>query len=286
MGALGKVRSLGGTVGAAATALGKGIAETVQRGVDTGRATTTASGDWVVSALRALPAPAAPAHEEWEFSLGALICRHPRVPAVTAKALRCLDGLGAVRFGPESVGFDGEDIPWSKVVHLHVHDAFSAMTTEALDAEIDRIRDLLPPLPGRKWAVTQVVEGLAAVMLAALEQAAEQRLDTVGVACEITYRGALGLKKTLRANLFSTALLAQQPQVMHSLVRTAQARGVAVLPAELPTNGTSAAERVHALRARTDAVAARLRAEEAHDGAGPVALDAGPGPVPSLPPGR
>ncbi|MBB4889705.1 hypothetical protein WEB32_33750 [Streptomyces netropsis] len=265
MGIFDRARSLGDSVGTAATAFGSNIAQAVQRGADAGRAGTNASGDWVLSVLRSLPAPAAPTHEQWEFSLGALICRHPRVPAITAKALRPLDGIGALRFGPESVGFDGEDIPWSKVVNLQMHDAFSAMTTEALDAEIDRIRDLLPPLPGRKWVVTKVVEGLASVMLAALEQAAEQRLETVAVACEITYRGAFGLQKTLRANMFTTALLAQQAEVMHSLVLTAQAHGVPVLPAEAPPQGTRTAERVRALRDRTDAVAAQLRAEQDTD---------------------
>ncbi len=276
MGIFERVKNLGDSVGTAATAFGKDVAHAVQRGVDAGRAGTNASGDWVVSVLRSLPAPAAPAHEEWEFSLGALVCRHPRVPAVTAKALRPLDAIGALRFGPESVGFDGEDVPWSKVIHLQLHDAFSAMTTEALDAEIDRIRDLLPMLPGRKWVVTKVVEGLASVMLAALEQAAEQRLETVAVACEITYRGALGMKKTLRANIFSTALLAQQAEVMRSLVATARAHGVPVLPAEAPLLGTPTGERVLALRRRTDAVAAQLRAEQDTD---TPALEAAPHPT-------
>lgn len=276
MGIFERAKSLGASVGTTATAFGSNVAQTVQRGVDAGRAGTNASGEWVVSVLRSLPAPAAHEHQEWEFSLGALVCRHPRVPAVTAKALRPLDAIGALRFGPESVGFDGEDIPWSKVVHLQLHDAFSAMTTEALDAEIDRIRDLLPMVPGRKWLVTKVVEGLASVMLAALEQAADQRLETVAVACEITYRGALGMKKTLHANLFTTALLAQQAEVMHSLVLTAQANGVPVLPAEAPRAGTPTGERVLALRARTDAVAAQLRTEQGQDA--PPALEAGPRP--------
>ncbi|MGW2597437.1 hypothetical protein [Streptomyces klenkii] len=269
MGILNRVKNLGDQVGSAATAFGTDVANAVQRGVDAGRTGTNASGDWVLSVLRSLPAPAAPATAEWEFSLGALICRHPKVPALTAKALRPLDAIGALRFGPESVGFDGEDVPWDKVVHLQLHDAFSAMSTDALDTEIDRIRDLLPPLPGRKWVVTKVVEGLASVMLAALEQAGEQRLETVDVACEITYRGMLGVKKTLRANMFTTALLAQQPEVMHSLVLTARSKGVPVLPAEPPLHGTRTGERVLALRARTDAVAARLRAEQGADSPAP-----------------
>ncbi|WP_432035139.1 hypothetical protein [Streptomyces cucumeris] len=252
--AVGTVTSAAGAVTSAADA-GRTV---LNRGAAAGRSGMTASGDWAVGVLGTLPAPAAPATGEWEFSLGALVCRHPRVPVVTARALRSLDSIGALRFGPESVGFDGEGIPWQQVVRLQLHDALSAMTTDGFDAGIDRIRDLLPPLPGRKWAVTKVVEGLGAVALAALETSGDQRLDSREVACEIVYRGAFGREKTLRAHLFTTALLAQQPEVAHSLVVTAESLGVRVLPAAPGRPEVGAAERVHALRRRTDAVAARL----------------------------
>ncbi|MFF8813047.1 hypothetical protein [Streptomyces pactum] len=259
MGVRDRLRGLGETVTSAATAAGKDL---VNRGAAR-RSGAGTPGDWVAGVLGALPAPAAPATEEWEFSLGTLVCRHPRVPAVTAKALRPLDGIGALRFGPESVGFDGEDIPWEKVVRIQLHNAFATMTTDGLDAEIDRVRELLPPLPGRKWAVTRVAEGLVAVVLAALEQAGDQRLDDVDVAVEIVYRGALGRERTLRAGLFTTALLAHQVDVAYSLVVTAQHRGVPVVPADRSEPDAGAVERVRALRARTDAVKAQLQAEAA-----------------------
>ncbi|WP_431043788.1 hypothetical protein ACQUSR_19115 [Streptomyces sp. P1-3] len=282
MGVKDRLRGLGDAVTSAATAAGKDI---VGRGTRVGRTGATASGDWVLGVLGALPAPAAPAAEEWEFSLGALVCRHPRVPAITAKALRSLDSIGALRFGPESVGFDGEDIPWSKVVRLQLHNGFAAMTTDALDNEIDRIRELLPPIPGRKWAVTKVVEGLASVVLAALEQASDQRLDSVNVACEIVYRGTLGREKTLRANLFSTALLAHQVDVAYSLVVTAQSMGITVVPPEPSSMKVETAERIRALRERTDTVARELRAQAEGETAG-AGADEPPVDEPGvLPPG-
>ncbi|WKX70972.1 hypothetical protein [Streptomyces sp. XD-27] len=258
----GRLRGFGEVLTSAATEAGKNITSAA---AGAGRSGLDASGEWVRRVLGALPAPAAPAHEQWEFSLGALVCSHPRVPGVTAKALRSLDGIGALRFGPESVGFDGEDIPWEKVVRLQLHDAFSAMTTEALDAEIDRIRGMLPPIPGRKWAVTKVVEGLATVALAALEQASDQRLESMNVACEITYRGMLGREKALRANLFSTALLAQQMDVAYSLVATAQAKGVPVLSADPGSLDVKTVDRIRALRQRTDAVVGELQTEQGDD---------------------
>ncbi|MDG4864400.1 hypothetical protein P8605_40275, partial [Streptomyces sp. T-3] len=193
---------------------------------------------------------------------GALITTHPRVPAVTAKPLRLLDGMGALRFGPESVGFDGEDIPWEKVRAIRLHDAFAAMTTDALDAEIDRLREVLPPLPGRKRAVTALVDAMAAVVLASLEKAGEQRLDTLQVGCEIVYLGGLRKReKSLRACLFTTALLAQQPGVAESLVATALASGVPVEAAE-SVHSTDVGERVRVLRERADRAARKLAAEE------------------------
>ncbi|KUJ69856.1 hypothetical protein ACZ90_08690 [Streptomyces albus subsp. albus] len=259
MGVRDRLRGIGDAVTTAATTAGK---EVMGRGAQASRAGVNGGGDWVLRALTTLPAPAAPAAEEWEFSLGALVCHHERVPAVTAKALRSLDSLGAVRFGPESVGFDGEDIPWDKVVRIQLHNGFAAMTTDALDNEIDRIRELLPPIPGRKWAVTKLVDGLASVVLASLEKAADQRLDETNVACEIVYRGRLGREKTLRANLFSTALLAHEVDVAHSLVVTAQSMGVTVVPPDPSGMKVKTADRVRALRERTDTVAAQLEAEE------------------------
>ncbi|MEU0934680.1 hypothetical protein [Embleya sp. NPDC005971] len=268
-----QLRGIGGAMGAAAAS---GRAAVGGR-IGAGRA-RVASGDWVHGTLDALPAPAAPATAAWEFSLGALVCRHPKVPAVTARPLKLLDGLGAVRFGPETVGFDGEDIPWEKVLRLTLHDAFASMTTAALDTEVDRIRDVLPPLPGRKWAVTKVVEGLLTVVLASLEQADDRRLDSAEVACEITYRGLLGREKTLRASLFATALLARQTAVADSLVATARAHGVEVVAA-VPEGGAgdaAAAERIRALRARTDVVSAKLRAQREQDAADPTPASAAP----------
>ncbi|WP_331766694.1 hypothetical protein [Embleya sp. NBC_00896] len=265
-----QLRGIGGAVGSAAAS---GRAAVGSR-IGAGRA-RIASGDWVHSTLDALPAPAAPTAVQWEFSLGALVSRHPKVPAITARPLRLLDGLGAVRFGPKTVGFDGEDIEWEKVVRLTLHDAFASMTTAALDAEIDRVRDVLPPLPGRKWAVTKVVEGLVTVVLASLEQADDRRLDSAEVACEITYRGRFGREKTLRASLFATALLARQTAVADSLVATARANGVEVVTATpaAAADPAAAAERTRALRARTDAIAEKLRARREADADVPAIAD-------------
>ncbi|MGI5350411.1 hypothetical protein ACQEU8_19865 [Streptomyces sp. CA-250714] len=273
MGIRDRVRGIGDSVSNVAASAAMRGRELTDRGAEARRNGAVNSGEWVLKAVRALPAPAAPAEEPWEFSLGALVSQHPKVPALTAKALRPLRSLGALSFGPESVGFDGEDIPWKKVVSLRLHNAFAAMSTEGLDHEVDRIRDVLPPLPGRKWAVTKVVEGLGSVVLASLERASGQRLDTVDVASEITYRGLLGRETTLRASLFPTALLAHQVEVADSLVVTAQQWNIPVLPAE-PVDVDTVA-RIRALRARADKVYDELLAEDDRE---PQQLDQGEEP--------
>jgi hypothetical protein len=171
--------------------------------------------------------------------------------------------LGGVRFGPETVGFDGEDIPWEKVVSVRCHNAFLKMTTSSLEQEVEKIRDLLPPVPGRKWALTKIGEGLSTVMLASMERAAEQSMDQVMVATEIVYKGMLGRTKTIDAGMYATSILAQKPAVQLSLVMTAQAHGVTVETVQPGPEAQHIQERVLALRAQTDAVTARLRAAEA-----------------------
>ncbi len=81
--------------------------------------------------------------------MGTLIGRHPRTPAVVQKLLGLLDGIGAVHLGPTEVGFDGEEIAWDKVVEIRTRNAFEVLTTTALEQEVDRVREFLPPVPGR-----------------------------------------------------------------------------------------------------------------------------------------
>ncbi|MFJ8627070.1 hypothetical protein ACIRD3_30115 [Kitasatospora sp. NPDC093550] len=276
-------RLVGVAAGAAAEAAA-GLGEAGRQAVRRGSRGAAAGGRWALTALASVEPPSVPATEPWKLSLGTLIGRHPRTPAVVHKLLGLLDGLGAVHLGPSQVGFDGEEIDWDKVVEIRTRSAFEVLTTTALEHEVDRIREFLPPVPGRKWVVTKAGEALATVVLAALERGSDdQRLDELTVPARIVYRGLLGRQKTLDAAAFAAAALVVTPRAGESLIATARSRGIPVLPAEPLADATDAA-RVATLRERTDSVARLLDRIERSDPEAEVdeAVEAAPLPPLSL----
>ncbi|WP_030276130.1 hypothetical protein [Streptomyces sp. NRRL B-24484] len=225
----------------------------------TGRAkarNVVGEGDWVRRALATLPPPEAPATEEWEVSIAALIGRHPRVPGPAVRLLHQLDGLGQVAFGPEKVGFDGEDVPWTKVQELRLHSTLDLLPDVVLDKEVDRIREFLPPVPGRKWVVARAAEGLLTLVMAAAEAAEAAGREERLLPCEIVHRGLLGRPRQLGGGLFAATALAALPVAADSLVATAKSHGVPVVPVE-PT-GTRA-DRAERLRAASGRLRDRVR---------------------------
>ncbi len=221
---------------------------------------TAASGQWAYTALTRIAPPPTPATEPWRLSIGVLRGRHPKTPALAHKALGLLDRFGAVQLGPTAVGFDGEEILWEKVVEIRTRNAFEVMTTQALEQEVDRLRELLPPVPGRKWVVTKAAEAIATVVLAALERGSvDQRLDEFAVPVEIVHKGLLGRQRVQVGGLFAAATLAVVEQASWSLTATAQQHGVPVTAAQpLAVAKPDGATHVKALRERTDAMAALL----------------------------
>ncbi|MEV6208629.1 hypothetical protein [Kitasatospora sp. NPDC051914] len=269
-----------------AQGIGRRAGEAIGSAARTGRVkarNVVGEGEWVRRALAALPPPEAPAVEDWEVSIAALIGRHPRVPGPAVWLLHQLDGFGQVSFGPEKVGFDGEDVDWAKVQELRLHSTLDLLPDVVVDKEVDRIREFLPPLPGRKWVVTKAAEGLLTLALAAVEAAEEAGREERLLPCELVHRGLLGRPRKLGGGLFAAAALASLPLAAKSLVATAEAHGVPVV--EVDPAGTRA-ERAQRLRATSDRLRERLRALRAEplDEPGEPPLD-GAGPGPELPSG-
>ncbi|MFE9429126.1 hypothetical protein ACFYNO_39975 [Kitasatospora sp. NPDC006697] len=219
-----------------------------------------ARGEWALTALTTVKPPAVPAAEPWRMSIGVLLGRHPKTPALAHKALGLLDRFGAVQVGPAGVGFDGEEIPWEKVVEIRTRNAFEVLTIQALEQEVDRLRQLFPPVPGRKWVVTKAAEAIATLVLAALERGSvDQRLDELVVPVEVVHKGLLGRQRVQLGGLFAAATLAVVDPAARSIVESARQRGVPVTAAKpLAVTTPDHALRVEILRERTDAMAARL----------------------------
>ena len=177
-------------------------------------------GDQKISMI---PMPTVPADTLWELSLAAYLRRRTDLPSPALKPLGLLDRYGEVAIGPDHMAFDGEDVPWDKVVRVIVRDLVEVVSDKAMAREAEKIRHMLPPLPGRKWVVDHAMALLG-------EFAAPRLTKTRGgdVVSEVVYRGALGREKTVQAGVFAALVMATWPEVRQSLVATARVHGVEV----------------------------------------------------------
>jgi hypothetical protein len=213
-----------------------------------------AGGQWLRAVLARTGLPDAPATQPWRLSVPALVARHPKIPAAAAWPLRKLGRIGEVMVGPAAIGFDGRDVPWDRVLEVRVHATGGLVPDAVADREIRRIRELLPPVPGRTWVLGQLVT----VLLALAGNRANSRGDQV-IACEIVYRTRLGRVRQHGTGLLGAAILAAFPAVNQAIIATARSRGVPVSPAPAAP-GRSRAERAGRMRAAASLFAQRVRA--------------------------
>ncbi|MFH5230860.1 hypothetical protein [Antrihabitans spumae] len=229
-------------------------AESIRGAAERSNISTGAPQDWLQRALAAIPQPAAPVTQRWEASVGALVASQTSLPGPAARALHSLDTIGAVVVSPTEVGFDGTTIPWSDVVEVRLHSAVDLLPDVVIDKEVDRIRRLFPPVPGRKWLVHKTVDGLLTLALTAFNRPAS---EARAVPCEIVYRGSLGRTKQLSGGLFVAGALAELDGVSEAVVATAQAHRIPVTPVH--GNGSeSRAQHAQHLQARAGALRDRL----------------------------
>lgn len=241
--------------------------------------------DWARTVLADVEKPDEPVSRPWRVSIATLIGQHPKVPGIAAKPLGLLDRFGEVTITPDEVGFDGKNVAWDKVLEVRTHSIAGVLPDVAVEKEVDRIRELLPPIPGRKWVVTKAAEGLLTLLLATTDMPGAHT-DSTGpddtvIACEIVFKNLIGRPKQLAAGLFGTAILGAIPEATASLIATAQARSVPVHPVASDAIG-SRAERAQRLRAvstklarQTAGMTAR-RAGGSDDRGGPAGV---PGPA-------
>ncbi|GAA0345578.1 hypothetical protein NE235_28800 [Actinoallomurus spadix] len=213
--------------------------------------------DWVLEQLASVPPPVLPLTEEWRLSIGAIIARHPKAPQLIGRLLAPLDRFGAIAVGPAGIGFDGDYVEWERVTEVRTRTVTELACGAIWDFAIDDLRDRLPPVPGRKWAVTKVLQIVMAMSVDLedrMEDPPEGELPD-RVACEIVYRGRIRKEKTVTAGLFSSLALCTMPHIGEALALTAADRGVPVVNAA-PHKTLSVNERVATLRKRRAALAA------------------------------
>lgn len=175
-----------------------------------------------------LAPPMEPLTEPWEVSTGGLIRRLYDVPAVASKVLRQLDRFGAVRIAPTLVGFDNKDVPWVKIRSVQTRPLRDTLTETALDREVERLRKLLPPVPGRKWVLERAAAALGELSRAALDRTAAESVNR-SVVASIEYSGGLGRKATMSAGLIVSAVLGLVPDANRILMDMAEQHGGATV---------------------------------------------------------
>lgn len=171
------------------------------------------------------PAPTLPWANPWKCTLAGILIRRPASPLLDAGPLTILERFGALHLDGAQVGFDGEPHEWDRVTGVRLCSAIELLTNDALEREVDRIRHLLPPVPGRKKLMMYVAEHLTLVLYTALDQS-EGALQREIVA-EVRYRGSLpGVKRVARPGLFAAALLSLRPDVNDALIGEATRREI------------------------------------------------------------
>lgn len=126
-----------------------------------------AVADWVAKAVAAYPRPSTPL-TDWDASVAGLVRHVPYVPRIATLPLELLDRFGAVHLGPGSVGFDGKDIEWDRVVEIRTQHAWASLSADALEANLDQYLTFLPRVPGRGWVFRRVCEVVVSLYLAVL----------------------------------------------------------------------------------------------------------------------
>lgn len=221
-------------------------------------ATARQADDWVLEQLKAVRPPTLPLTETWKLSIGGIVAAHPKAPRLTGRLLAPLDRFGAIEIGPDEIGFDGDTAGWDRVTEIRTRNLSELAVGAFWNFAIDDLRNRLPPVPGRKWAVTKVLQVLLAMTVDLEEQAekAEEEDGPQPVACEIIHRGLIQRNKEMTTGLFSALALCSLPQVGEALAAAATERGISVVSAE-PYPHVSTNERVLRMRRQREALAAK-----------------------------
>ncbi|KDN84311.1 hypothetical protein KCH_41020 [Kitasatospora cheerisanensis KCTC 2395] len=220
-----------------------------------------AGGDWVRRAVENHPKPEDPLTAPWEISLAGLIGRLPHVPGPAVRLLHLLDGLGQVAVGPDEVGFDGEAVAWGKVLEIRCHSTVDLLPDVVVEREVDRIREFLPPVPGRKWLVTKAAEGLLTLALAATAAAEREERS---LPCELVVKNLIGRPKSVAGGLFAASALTLVPAAGDSILAEARRRGIPVTVIDDPMTGVHA-EHAAQLRGAAERLTEALRRLRAAD---------------------
>ena len=207
----------------------------------------------------AMPRPEVPLQSEWNAGLGHLVRATPGFPDRLSRLLGPLDKVAEVRLTPDLIGFDGQEAPWRDVAEVRLAPVADLLSAALLDRELERLVGVLPPVPGRKWAVRRITELITGLAVAAVESVmpAPGAGQPLLVTSSVVARGRLGRQRQLAPGLFAAALCATIPEVTDAVRDAADRHGVPVIA---PPPGPDARRRIEDLAALAAAFRTKLRA--------------------------
>lgn len=274
----------------AARAASERSAEAARRARDQAREIQAAlrESTWVTDTLDSWEVPAAPLTEPFRLSVGGIIERAWTVPRGVGRMLRLLDRLGAIEVGPDTVGFNGETVPWAKVKEIRARRTTDILLTSGVESVTDLVSGALPPLPGRSWLADKAADVLLALALSTVSavefQKEKEELDAFDEAaeeagfgalpCEITYGRRFWRTGEVDSGFGAALFMAVRPDIRDLVRHSAELQGRPVAPAprdERLASITERAERLSRLRGRL------LSSQASKGGAAPAALEAGGG---------
>jgi hypothetical protein len=201
-----------------------------------------------------VPRPSPRLTEPWRVSIATLVSSHPKVPSLVARRLlRRMDRFASVTIGPTGLGFDDKTIRWSRILEIRAYPAANHIPpTVVVDRESDRLREMLPPIPGRRWIVGKLAGGAMTVLTAFVPHPSPSTQAVSLLPCEIVYRNVFGRRCSLSAGLFAATVLALIPEACDSMLAMTADRGIPVriLPDEASEKRTARSHRVRRVAAQ------------------------------------
>ena len=193
--------------------------------VDVASALAVGVAQTVLKPVRPEPGPAA---VRWGVGVGEIAAGLPRLPAPVRGLARHLNRFGSVVVSPAVIGFDGDEVPWSRVTEIQTRRLVGYLLTDAITKGVDR----LPVwwFPGRGL----VLSGLTHTALTAVAVLADLQLDrgvfTLYLPADVRSKGMLRGKQMSPG--LPAALVLADPAVRDLIETTAAAHGIPVRQAE------------------------------------------------------